>query len=69
MINPYEMLGLTSESTINELTKSYYSMSLLCHPDKGGNTDDMIVIHNAYKYIKKQLENCSNTKSFEPLKP
>lgn len=55
-INPYELLGLTIDSTKKECKKKYYELALLCHPDKGGSQNDMIIIHNAYKYVMEQLE-------------
>ena len=67
MINPYDIMNLTSESTLKDLKKAYYEMALICHPDKGGQEEDMIVIHNAYKYIKEQLENCENVGTYEEL--
>ena len=67
MINPYEIMNMSPNSTLTELKKSYYQMALICHPDKGGTEEDMIVIHNAYKYIKEQLENCDNTNTYEEL--
>ena len=60
-INPYELLGLTINSTKKECKKQYYELALLCHPDKGGNKNDMIIIHNAYKYVMEQLEFQENT--------
>ena len=27
----------------------------MCHPDKGGNTEDMMVITSAYRFIKEQI--------------
>ena len=67
MINPYDIMNLTPESSLKDLKDAYYQMALLCHPDKGGSADDMIVIHNAYKYIKEQLENCADVKTYEEL--
>ena len=67
MINPYDIMNLTSESTLKDLKKAYYDLALICHPDKGGQEEDMIVIHNAYKYIKEQLENCENVGTYEEL--
>lgn len=66
-INPYELLGLSSNSTLKELKKSYYEFSLLCHPDRGGNCEEMDIIHNSYKYIKNQLENCNKEDTYEQL--
>ena len=67
MINPYEIMNLSYNSSLKDLTKSYYQLALLCHPDKGGTEEDMIVIHNAYKYIKEQLENCDSDKTYDDL--
>ena len=66
LLNPYFLLGVNTNSTLRELKKQYYNLALLCHPDKGGNKDDMCVIKNAYEYIKPQLENNHN-KTFEEL--
>jgi len=66
-INPYQLLGLSSKSTIKDLKKAYYELSLLCHPDKGGNDDEMIVLHHSYKYISNQLQNCKTQKSYHSL--
>lgn len=66
-VNPYSLFGLSSKSTIKELRKSYYELSLFCHPDKGGNSVEMDVVHKAYLYIKEQLDNCKEEKSYEML--
>ena len=60
LINPFSLLDITEDSTLNELKKKYYGMSLLCHPDKGGNSNDMYIVNSAYKYIKNQLINKNN---------
>ena len=67
LINPYRLFGLDSKSTLEQLRKAYYKMALLCHPDKGGSEDDMIIIHHAYIYIKEQLENCKEEKEYEKM--
>lgn len=64
-INPYELLGLSPKSNFSELKKAYYELSLLCHPDRGGNSKEMIIIHNSYQYIKKQFENCNKNCNLE----
>ena len=55
-VDPYKLLGVTIHTSIKILKKSYHSLALLCHPDKGGNENDMIIVHKAYQYIKNQLE-------------
>ena len=59
LVNPYELLGFDSKKPnidLKELKKNYYNLAILCHPDKGGNKDDMIMLQNAYEYVKKQAE-------------
>ena len=65
LLNPYHLLGVTTNSTMKELKKSYYSLSLLCHPDKGGNKDDMDIVHKAYLYVKSQLIGNENAITYE----
>jgi len=65
-INPYQLLGVTIYSNLNELRQNYYKLALLCHPDKGGDKNDMIMLHNSYLYIKNQLE-YSNTEPVEDI--
>lgn len=67
LIDPYKLFHLTSKSTLEQLRKAYYKMALLCHPDKGGSEDDMIIIHRAYIYIKEHLENCKEEKEYEKM--
>ena len=40
-------------------------LSLLCHPDKGGDKNDMDIVHKAYLYVKKQLLNNENPVTYE----
>ena len=54
-VNPYELLGVTIDSTMREVRKSYYKLSLLCHPDKGGSGEDMTCLHTAYIYVMEQI--------------
>lgn len=56
MINPYELLGVTINSSISELKRKYYMLCLLVHPDKGGSAEDMIQVHKAYKFVEKELD-------------
>jgi curved DNA-binding protein CbpA len=66
-INPYELLGVTIASEIIDVKKAYYRLALICHEDKGGNKDDMIVLHSAYKFILNELNNINRTKTVEDL--
>lgn len=55
MLQPYELLGVTYKSSIQDVRRAYYNWALICHPDKGGNKDEMHLIHNAYEWIMNQL--------------
>ena len=65
LLNPYQLLGVTINSTPRELKKSYYMLSLLCHPDKGGCKKDMDIVHKAYMYVKDQILNNQNSITYE----
>ena len=66
LINPYNLLGVKTDSNISQLKKNYYHLSLLTHPDKGGSAEDFQTVHLAYQYIKEQLE-CVKDVSYEEL--
>jgi hypothetical protein len=55
-VSPYELLGLVSNKcTIQDVRKAYYELALICHPDKGGNANDMRVLQAAYDWIMTQM--------------
>ena len=66
LINPFQLLGINYNSSELELKKSYYKLSLICHPDKGGDENDMIMISKAYKFTKDQIKNKTD-KTYEEL--
>ena len=53
--NPYDLLGVSPSSSLAELKKSYYNLSLICHPDRGGQSSDMTILHTSYKFLKTQF--------------
>ena len=70
LFDPFEFLGFDSKNpnniTIKDLKKSYYTLALICHPDKGGNPEDMLILQNSYLYIKEQIElKDSNSKDYD----
>ena len=67
LINPFKLLGVNIDSSLNEIKKSYYNLALLCHPDKGGAEKDMIIISKAYEYVKDQISNINTDKTYEDL--
>jgi hypothetical protein len=55
-MDPYKLLGVTHESSLQDVRKAYFSLAIIMHPDKGGSKEDMHVLVNAYKWIKEQIE-------------
>lgn len=57
MINPFELLGLNANTcTLSDVRKAYFELALLCHPDKGGSVNDMLLLQSAYTWLKEQLQ-------------
>ena len=55
LIQPYEIFGLTSKATMDQVRRAYYDLALICHPDRGGSANDMTVINAAYEWIRRGL--------------
>ena len=66
-IHPYDLLGVTLDSTPAEARSAYYQLALLMHPDKGGSAADMRMLHAAYTYVVKQLEGVNRTRTLEDM--
>ena len=51
-VQPYELLGLDPQrSTDREVRRAYYNLARLSHPDKGGSTEQMIMVQTAYEWV------------------
>lgn len=66
VLNPYDLLGATPNSTCQEVRKRYYALACLCHPDRGGTNDQMQTLHNAYQYVIRQVA-LNTTTTYEDL--
>ena len=68
-INPYELLGVNVNSTLQELKRNYYDLATLIHPDRSGTdtTHEMIVLKNSYEFVKKELLQTNHILTFEEL--
>ena len=49
--NPYTILGLNTNSSLDEVKAKYKVLIVKAHPDKGGNSGAFIKIRTAYKSI------------------
>lgn len=47
--------GLSETSTVSELRAAYYSMALLCHPDRGGSREQMAFVCTQYEAATRLL--------------
>lgn len=55
VLNPFELLGVTPNSSCADVRKRYYALACLCHPDRGGTNEQMQTLHNAYQYVLRQV--------------
>jgi DnaJ-class molecular chaperone len=51
MVNHYESLGVSKDSTDNDIKKAYRKLSLLHHPDRGGDAEKFKEISSAYEIL------------------
>ena len=49
--DPYYILGVTEQSSPQEIRKAYHDLIRIHHPDKGGTKQDFIKIQGAWEYI------------------
>lgn len=47
----YQTLGLTAEASLQEIKRSYRKLALEAHPDRGGNTEVMGLLNEAYAVL------------------
>ena len=66
-INPFDLLGVTIESTPADARGAFRELALLAHPDKGGRPDEMRALMQAYRYVLEQLEAVNRTTTVEDL--
>ena len=47
----YELLGVSPDATADEIRFAYHKLSLVHHPDRGGNTATFQQLHYAYETL------------------
>lgn len=67
LLNPYELLGVTIESSPADVRKAFYELAKITHPDKGGTASDMDALYNAYCYVYQQLLSVNRDATVEQL--
>jgi curved DNA-binding protein CbpA len=51
-----QILGVNSNTSIQEIKKAYWKLSLKHHPDKGGKVEDFQAINEAYSALTNKAE-------------
>jgi DnaJ domain len=56
MLDPFVLLGISTNATVAEARQAYLQLAKLCHPDRGGHPEDMHILRNAYQWVIEQLQ-------------
>jgi DnaJ-class molecular chaperone len=56
LINPFELLGVDCKSSRDDVKKRFKDLALICHPDKGGDAEQMKMLYSGYRYVMGQIE-------------
>lgn len=51
--DPFEILGIKSDATEEEVKKAYRKKAAKAHPDKGGLNEEMMMVNAAYEAIMR----------------
>lgn len=54
-VDYYQLFSLPPTATIDELKVQYRKLSLSYHPDRGGSTEQMAVLNEAYRVLSNPL--------------
>lgn len=55
-INPYQILGIPTNSTIDAVKEAYRQLATKHHPDKGGNPETFKIVKLAFKMIVDNIK-------------
>ena len=65
LFDPYEVLGISDKANIEEIKQSYKDLSLIHHPDKGGNEEIFSIINKAYRIAIMRVESVKPKEKIE----
>lgn len=52
-LDPYIILGVTSDANKDEVNRAYRTKAWEAHPDRGGSEQKMLMVNAAYEAIKQ----------------
>lgn len=64
-ISPFEILGVSSDATPDEIKNAYRRKALQTHPDKGGKPGEFEAIARAYRMVLNAVNNSGFDGSFD----
>lgn len=66
---PYDILGVSIQSSLRDVKKSFIARALLVHPDKvPGDGDKMMRLKNAFDIVYKEVSAINVDKTYEDFK-
>ena len=54
LADAYAVLGLPQTASLEEVKRNYKHLAVIFHPDKGGYTEAMVLLNNAYDRILRE---------------
>lgn len=54
-INPFDLLGVTPTSPVEDASRAFRELVLVVHPDKGGDDRQLHALVTAYRFVKEGL--------------
>ena len=66
-MDPYHILNLKSDASIDEIKQRFYKLTQLYHPDKGGNAAKYLTYKEAYQSILKNKKGELKPKTFSSI--
>lgn len=67
-IDPYKMLNVPRNYTLDQLKNAYRNLVMITHPDKGGSEYMFNLATASFKYLLREFKKKQNDKQFDELK-
>lgn len=67
-MNPYHILGVSKNYSLEELKEKYKNLAMKVHPDKGGTEELFLLVTKCYKYLVQEFHKNVSQKEYHDLK-
>jgi hypothetical protein len=68
-MNPYQILGVSTHSSLTEIKSAYRHAAANHHPDRGGSHEAMVAINAAYEQLSRHLTATSPSHHYQSAPP